>query len=61
MSQPKVNQPGSLDATTSPVGGETVDEGSVEDRLTKLKTLYDKGLITLDQYEYKQRKILEGL
>lgn len=51
ISQPKVNQPGSLPA----------EEGDIEERLTKLKNLYDSGLITQEEYEYKQREILEGL
>jgi hypothetical protein len=36
-------------------------EGNIEDRLTKLKNVYDKGLITKKEYEIKQVEILEGL
>ena len=36
-------------------------EGNIEERLTKLKNLYDKGLITKEEYEIKQAEILEGL
>jgi hypothetical protein len=36
-------------------------EGNIEERLTKLKNLYDKGLITQEEYENKQAEILEGL
>ncbi len=36
-------------------------EGNIEERLTKLKNLYDKGLITQEEYENKQRELLEGL
>ncbi len=36
-------------------------EGNIEERLTKLKNLYDKGLITKEEYENKQAEILEGL
>ncbi len=36
-------------------------EGNIEERLTKLKSLYDKGLITKEEYENKQAEILEGL
>jgi hypothetical protein len=36
-------------------------EANIEDRLTKLKNLYDKGLITKEEYENKQAEILEGL
>ncbi len=39
----------------------TPKEGNVEERLTKLKNLYDKGLITKEEYENKQAEILEGL
>ena len=35
-------------------------EGNIEERLTKLKSLYDKGLITKEKYENKQRHILES-
>jgi len=36
-------------------------EGNIEERLTKLKQLHDKGLITKEEYENKQAEILEGL
>ena len=36
-------------------------EGNIEERLTKLKNLYDKGLITMEEYKFKQAEILEGL
>ena len=36
-------------------------EGNTEERLTKLKSLYDKGLITKEDYDTKQAEILEGL
>jgi hypothetical protein len=34
---------------------------SIESRLTKLKTLHDKGLITDSEYNAKKEKVLEGL
>ena len=36
-------------------------EGNIEERLTKLKNLYDKGLITKEEYDTKQAEILEGI
>ena len=38
-----------------------VKVGDVENRLTKLKGLYDKGLITQGSYDDKRRVILEAL
>ena len=35
--------------------------GDIEARLTRLKNLYDKGLITKEEYEQKQVEILETL
>ncbi len=43
------------------VGGEPAQEGDIEERLTKLKELFDKGLITKDQYDIKRHDILEAL
>lgn len=37
------------------------EDGNVEKRLTKLKNLFEKGLITKDEYERKRGKILEAL
>ena len=40
---------------------EPVQDGDIEERLAKLKGLYDKGLITKDQYDDKSREILDDL
>ncbi len=40
---------------------ELPEEGSLEQRLTKLKNLHDKGLITKEQYDRKRGEILEAL
>ena len=45
-------------AQTKQVRGEV---GDVENRLTKLKGLYDKGLITQGSYDEKRREVLEAL
>ena len=37
------------------------EEGHIERRLEKLKGLYDKGLITKDEYDKKRAEILEAL
>jgi len=36
-------------------------EMSIEERLQKLKELFEKGLITQEEYEQKKKEILEGL
>ena len=41
--------------------GEAEVEGNIESRLRQLKDLYDKGLITEEEYDKKQRDILEAL
>ena len=43
---------------TSPTGG---SDRAVEDRLRELKGLYEKGLITKDQFEKRSSQILENL
>lgn len=40
--------------------GDRAQERNIEDRLTKLKHLYDKGLITKEIYDDKSREILEA-
>ncbi len=38
-----------------------LEGGDIEERLTRLKDLYDKGLITEDEYDKKRGEILEAL
>ena len=42
-------------------GTEPSGKGDVESRLTKLKELFDKGLISKEEYEKKRSAILESL
>ena len=38
-----------------------LEGGDIEERLTRLKGLYDKGLITKEEYDKKRGEILEAL
>ena len=41
--------------------GEDSGEKSAQDRLTELRSLYDRGLISREEYEAKRKEILEEL
>ncbi len=53
---PVVAAPAPAVATPAPSGG-----GSVVGRLKKLKSLYDQGLITQEDYDAKRKQILDSL
>ena len=64
IAQPSVS-PGTLIDIAPAAGGETTPatggEGDIEARLTRLKKLFDGGLITDSEYNEKRREILKGL
>lgn len=37
------------------------DENTIESKLKKLKSLFDKNLITQDEYEVKRKEILDAM
>ncbi|MCZ6506453.1 MAG: SH3 domain-containing protein, partial [Acidobacteria bacterium] len=55
--QPVAESAPAPSASTSGAAG----ANDLESRLTRLKSLYDKGLITEDEYNLKRREILESL
>ena len=44
-----------------PLAGESPARGSAEERLTELRNLYDRRLITDEEYEQKRQEILRDL
>ena len=48
---------GAQNTAYSPPGG----NGSVEERLTTLKRLYEQGLVSKDEYEFKRQEIISSL
>ncbi len=50
-----------IDSSVIEFEDDDTDNGSVEDRLRQLQTLYDQALITREEYEQKKKEILEDL
>jgi hypothetical protein len=49
------------DEVKNPPSSSSASAGSVEDRLARLKALFDKGLLTKEDYERKKAEILKEL
>ena len=52
---------GGYEITDEDAPGRRTAESNAEERLSELKTLYDRSLITAEEYEAKRRDILSGL
>lgn len=52
---------GGYEITDEDAPGRRTAESNAEERLSELKTLYDRSFITAEEYEAKRRDILSGL
>ena len=61
VEDPKEAAAGGADAQEQPAQAQPASTGSVEQDLSELKSLYDKGLIDEDDYEKKKKEILDSM
>jgi hypothetical protein len=61
VEDPKETAAGEADAQEQPAQAQSTSAGTVEQDLSDLKSLYDKGLIDEDDYEKKKKEILDSM